>query len=346
MENDMMPDLQSTLVSLPPAERVRAYFTQADETAVYRTLPRYLATQLGLDERTTLTLLAQAMFNGVVELNWEIECPMCKGHMDYALTRAQHIATCPMCGSFEAELDQNILVTFSAHPGLRALSPQADNLEWRGTLLTQYGPTSGHELLTVQAFRDWAQGEPLPPGESLNVKRITVMFTDLGGSTALYARKGDPRAFGLVREHYNVLFNAINTGGGAVVKTIGDSVMGVFSAAVRGVRAAIQAQQEIAQFNQSRALPADEALLLKVGLHTGACISVNLNDRLDYFGSTVNIAARIKDLAHAGEVVFTSVTSAEPAVQELMQDQTVECAQTKVKGLDTPLDICRLKVGE
>lgn len=338
-----MAEFKSKLAGMPPREQVRTFFKEADAPLVYRVPPRYLAAQLDLDERATLALLAEAMFAGVVELNWEIECPMCKGRMDYPLTHAHHTATCPMCGPFEAELDHNILVTFSPHPSLRELGPVDDN-ELRGMLLAQYDPTSGHELLTVQAFRDWAQGEPLPPNESLQVKHATILFTDLGGSTALYARKGDPRAFSLVREHYDVLFDAVNTGGGAVVKTIGDSVMGIFSTPVRGLRAAIQAQQAIAGFNRRKALPPDESLLLKVGLHAGACISVTLNERLDYFGSTVNIAARVKDLARAGQVVFTTAMLDEPALKEALGDRPYECACAHVKGLDTPIEICRLKV--
>ncbi len=337
--------LQSTLADLPPRERVLAFFTQADEPSVYRIPPRFLAAQLGLDERATLALLAEAMFNGVVELNWQVQCPMCMGRADYSLSHAHHSETCPMCGPFDVKLDHNMLVTFSAHPSLRQLSPAADNPEFQGLILAQHGPTSGHELLTVQAFRDWAQGEPLPSSESLQVTRATVLFTDLGGSTALYAHKGDPRAFGLVREHYAVLFDSVNASGGAVVKTIGDSVMGVFTTATRGLRAAIQSQLAIADFNQSKSLPADEMLRLKVGLHAGACISVTLNERLDYFGSTVNIAARIKDQARAGEIIFTTALVGEAGVSELLQDKPYECARAQLKGLDAPTEICRLRVG-
>src|SRR5437763_268391 len=68
---------------------------------------------------------------------------------------------------------------------------------------------SGLELLNVGAFRDLLAGQVLPPHESLQVRRVTVLFSDLRGSTALYAQRGDAPAYTLVREHFDVLFAAV-----------------------------------------------------------------------------------------------------------------------------------------
>ena len=61
-----------------------------------------------------------------------------------------------------------------------------------------------------------------------------------------------------------------------------------------------------------------QRLSLKIGLHTGPCIAVELNDRLDYFGRTVNIAARVEGLAGAGEIVCTDSVFEALGVQEVL----------------------------
>ena len=79
-------------------------------------------------------------------------------------------------------------------------------------------------------------------------------------------------------------------------------------------------------------------LLLKAGLHYGPCIAVTFNDRLDYFGSTVNIAARLEPLSSGGDVVVSAAVRADPEVAELLaQPDSGLCAeqlQATLKGLD------------
>src|SRR5262249_38967458 len=161
---------------------------------------------------------------------------------------------------------------------------------------------SGLDLLNLQAFRDLLVDQVIPVDESLVVTRIAFLFSDLRGSTALYARKGDPAAYRLVREHYALITRAVKTERGAVVKTAGDGVMASFADPAAGLRAGLTIQRHLAAFNQDRGLRGDDALLLKLGLHAGPCLSVNLNGRMDYFGTAVNLAARIEALAQGADV--------------------------------------------
>ena len=89
-------------------------------------------------------------------------------------------------------------------------------------------------------------------------------------------------------------------------------------------------------------------LWLKVGIHKGACIVVNLNDRLDYFGSTVNIAARLPAFSQGGELVFTNEINDDPEVRQfLSENQKLDALSpftTNVKGFDEPFTMWRLKV--
>ena len=169
------------------------------------------------------------------------------------------------------------------------------------------------EVTSLQLFRDLFANEALRPGEKISVGTLTVLFTDLRESTRLYRERGDAVAFGHVMNHYDVLREAITAEDGALVKTIGDAVMAVFRRPAPALRAAFRAQHRLAH------PPAGfEPLRLKAGLHTGPAVAVTLNDRLDYFGSTVNITARLEHLAgYRPGVIASAAVMADPEVAAL-----------------------------
>jgi class 3 adenylate cyclase len=199
----------------------------------------------------------------------------------------------------------------------------------------------------VQAFRDLLTQQVLPAHESLRVSRVAILFTDLRGSTALYAQKGDPRAYRLVREHFDVLFGAVRAERGVVVKTIGDSVMASFVTPANALRAALAMQRGIAAFNRRNNLVDDEALLLKLGIHTGPCIAVTMNGRVDYFGSAVNIASRVEGLSTGGDVILTDAVYADPDAVRLIEQTTNDggdlvSSTARLRGLPDPVPVHRL----
>jgi class 3 adenylate cyclase len=327
-------------------EHLRDYLLHVDERAVYHAYPRHMADNLRTDHRTMLALLTEAMLDGEASLHWEVQCPAChhEGEVD-SLGETTGELQCSNCGGrFAAHVDDEIHVTFSPHPALRALSTAAGDPEYRQTILQTHRPTTGHDLLTVQAFRDWAQAQPLPSGESLEVRHVTLWFSDLSGSTALYARRGDPQAFQLVRGHFDVLFAAIDQAGGVVVKTIGDSVMAAFIVAENALRGAIACHTGLAEFNDQNSLSGDDRLMLKVGIHSGPSIMVTLNERLDYFGQTVNLASRISDLAGAGGIALSQAAFDAPGVESLLTAYPVEARKASVKGVDEPVVVNRFSV--
>ena len=187
------------------------------------------------------------------------------------------------------------------------------------------------EVTSLQMFRDLFANEALRPGERIAVGSLTVLFTDLRESTRLYRESGDAVAFGQVMSHFDVLRAAIAAEQGALVKTIGDSVMAVFLRPVEGLRAVLRAKVQLA------AQPGGAALHLKAGLHSGPCVAVTLNERLDYFGATVNIAARLEALAagHPGVVVTDSVIQDPEIAAWLAEGGLVaEPFQAELKGYE------------
>jgi class 3 adenylate cyclase len=195
---------------------------------------------------------------------------------------------------------------------------------------------TGKRLLTTQAFRDLFRSEVIKASEGIGVKDITLLFTDLKGSTELYDRIGDLNAFALVQQHFDLLQDVIARRNGAIIKTIGDAVMAAFLEPVDAVAAALAMRTEIAAFN---ARQSDRALILKIGIHKGAAIAVTLNERLDYFGQTVNIAARVQQLADAGEIFISDDVHAAEGVQALLCSQPVKSNVFKLRGVQQDLRV-------
>jgi class 3 adenylate cyclase len=199
---------------------------------------------------------------------------------------------------------------------------------------------SGSDLLSNQTFLDLFERERIAVGEGLAVQRLTLVFTDLQGSTALYERVGDMKAFDLVTQHFGHLREVIGRNGGALVKTIGDAVMASFVDPLAGLRAALEM---VARIDEANERAGGELLALKVGLHSGACLAVTLNDRLDYFGQTVNIAARIQGLAGPGEIVVSDDVLATPGAAKVVEGLVSEALQVELRGVAGPVEVHRLR---
>ena len=201
---------------------------------------------------------------------------------------------------------------------------------------------SGKRLLTTQTFRILFRTETVSVDEGIGVKDITFLFTDLKGSTALYDQIGDPKAYFLVRQHFDTLSNVINHYEGATVKTIGDAVMATFMTPLDAVGAALEMLRDIEAFNRNIA----DKLVLKIGIHTGHSIVVTLNDRLDYFGQTVNIASRVQALADAGEIYVSEEVYSFPGVQEALAHFNIASEQVSMKGVSEKLQVYKISAGQ
>src|SRR5438093_9914877 len=120
---------------------------------------------------------------------------------------------------------------------------------------------------------------------------------------------------------------------GALVKTIGDAVMAVFRHPAAALRAMLRAQRLLAAPQDG-----NQPLTLKAGIHAGPCIAVTLNERLDYFGSTVNLAARVQRFSEGGDVVISDAMRRDPEIAEFLgRPETkvrVEPFTSAIRGFD------------
>ena len=154
---------------------------------------------------------------------------------------------------------------------------------------------------TLQEFRDLFAKEMLSADQAFAIRNLSLVFTDIKGSTEMYERLGDAKAFYLVKEHFKIMEEVVRAQNGGIVKTIGDAVMAVFNTPRQALEASCRMIDAFDEFNRQEHI--DNEIIVKIGIHLGPCIPVTLSDRLDYFGSTVNIAAHIHGLSNGPNII-------------------------------------------
>lgn len=406
-------------------ERLIELVEHADDLTLARIRPYLLADLWGAPRRDVLEMALLATRAGLLDFQWEILCPMCRGaedrvyrHLD-DLHSTAHCQTCNI--DFKVNFNHSVELTFRPNPAIRAviqsdfcvagpgLTPhvvvqqlvparqqcqvmpvlevgryrlrtmtlpggqhlqvtavgqsqvqlQAHSAGWPteelelapAPTLQLRNETDDEQLLilerivwsdqaataaevtTLQRFRDLFADEALRPGEQISVGSLTILFTDLCDSTQLYREIGDASAFGVVMNHFDVLREAIEVEGGALVKTIGDAVMAVFQRPVAGLRAILRAHEVLAT-----PPPGGRPLHLRAALHLGPSIAVSLNERLDYFGSTINAAARLEKFSLGGDVVLSQTVYDDPEIGEFLTHSSnqlqIEPFSEMLKGFD------------
>jgi class 3 adenylate cyclase len=201
---------------------------------------------------------------------------------------------------------------------------------------------TGKMLLNNQSFRELFRVQALAPDLQLNLKSLTLLFTDLKGSTELYDRTGDVYAYQVVQEHFKVLSEAVRGHDGAIVKTMGDAIMASFSSSRDAIAAAVDMMRAMEALNAKVKADGHETGL-KVGIHEGSALAVNAESRLDYFGQTVNIAARVQALAASGEIWLTESVAAADGVDAALEKSgySKERKVVALKGVGTPTPVFR-----
>ena len=160
----------------------------------------------------------------------------------------------------------------------------------------------------------------------------------------MYCGIGDASAYALVRDHFRLLHDIIAEHHGSIVKTIGDAVMGSFSDPSEALGAVRKMHLEL---SRSRSSSTERPQLkLKSSLHIGPCLAVNANDRLDYFGTTVNLAARLVDCCQGGDLTLSDEFYHRPETQHFVRshDLSAEPAEFRFRGFDLPSRVWRIRI--
>lgn len=200
---------------------------------------------------------------------------------------------------------------------------------------------TGPQVISMPAFRELCPEQVLRTGDDVVIGQVAIMFSDLKGSTALYAEIGDSAAYSLVRDHFAFFAERVRGHRGILVKTMGDAVMAAFDEPADAVRAALSVQRDVAAFNAEHE-PA--AIVVKLGLHRGECIAVNTAGTLDYFGTAVNIAARLQGESLGNDIVLSGAIVDDPAVAQVLADADLREESAVLHGLTEATTFYRLRV--
>jgi class 3 adenylate cyclase len=168
------------------------------------------------------------------------------------------------------------------------------------TIAVRTGLDLGNRAIrdSLGALSTWAQQERLDLRRvTAEDGTVTLMFTDIEGSTALNERLGDERWLEVLAAHDHLLRRLVRSGGGRVIKTQGDSFMVAFADAVRAVACAVAIEQGLVSLDSG----ADADLRVRIGMHTGPALA--RGD--DLFGLSVATAARVAAEAAGGEILVT-----------------------------------------
>ena len=139
----------------------------------------------------------------------------------------------------------------------------------------------------------------LPPASSSH-ETMTILFSDIKGSTEITDRLGDIAAQELFREHNNIVREQVTVFHGYEIKSMGDGFMLAFPSALNGILCAITIQKMLREYNQSIER---ESILVRMGLHAGEVIRENQ----DYFGRNVILASRISSHARENQILVSSI---------------------------------------
>lgn len=290
------------------------------------------AATVPIDLRPGLYRVRTLQAGGEVELDWDggafpqiVAKPGPEGHCEVTLRPADNgaetlgIATLTFIN--DAAYERTFIV---------------ESRQWRRDALTFAQATN------LQAFGDLFSAEALRPGDYVELDHVCFLFADLKGSTALYEDLGDAAAYARNREFFAMIGSAVRECSGAVVKTVGDAVHAAFADPAGALDCALRIQ---ADFAAMRALRGDAAVEVKMGLHAGRCLSVALNGRLDYYGSAVNLAARLCDQSGGGEIVLSEAMAEDPSVARQVAALPTRRETASLKGVEGPVALRRLPAG-
>jgi class 3 adenylate cyclase len=338
-------------------DRLARFIETAQDAELFHIDVYALAYKWKVDKKALLELFIRGLSEGIFRMEWEYHCPACGAIPNETLSL--HSATsenhCSLCNtSFTNKLDDNIEVFFSIHPEVRDI-PKTFKENYVKTMLNaittvkvfdwkKQSVIRGVDIVQNPVYRELMGDEVLLPDQSLELLKSTILFTDIKGSTRMYTELGDSKAFALVREHFRILFEVIKKHDGVPVKTIGDAVMGVFTNQTDGVKAALEAQKVMIDHYKEK--NENEKIEIKIGMHTGSTIVVTLNGRLDYFGSTVNMAARVQARALPNEVIVSQPIFDSPDNKRVIGSYTKTVFREKAvfKGLNGEQNIYHIRL--
>jgi len=252
--------------------------------------------------------------------------------------------TLPPGGSLRVSLDDQLALRVEVVSGEPSQTITISSTSDRtAVVLVERTGIDGHAALgsilaTFPDFLDLFATEAPATGVELSIAHLALLFSDLTGSTALYEQIGDARAFAVVQEHFRDMTEIVAERRGAIVKTMGDAVMASFTSETDAVAAALEMVQRCHERHGELGVSA------KLGVGSGSCLAVRANDRLDFFGTTVNLAARLQARAEGGQLVITEELHRHPDVRAVLAPYSCSPFKARLKGIASEQNLIAVRV--
>ncbi len=160
---------------------------------------------------------------------------------------------------------------------------------------------------------------------------VTILFTDMEGSTSLTQRLGDAKAQEVLRTHNGIVREALKAHSGSEIKHTGDGIMASFASASKALKCAIAMQRAFAKQNES----AEEPIRVRVGLNAGEPIA----EDKDLFGTAVQLAARICAQAEPDQILVPIVVRELAAGKRFLFS---DLGETVLRGFEDPVRLYEL----
>jgi len=191
-------------------------------------------------------------------------------------------------------LDESLAI--SSELGMRPLMERvlARKLELQGVASVDIRTSIDAVASAVQTEQPDLRSHTAPDGT------VTILFSDIEGSTQMTERLGDQRMQQVLRGHNEIVRHQVAAFGGFEVKSLGDGFMLAFSSARRALQCAMAIQRAFAAHNPEHP---EEPVMVRIGLHTGELVQ----EMDDFFGKNVILASRIADQAQGGEILVSSL---------------------------------------
>jgi class 3 adenylate cyclase/pimeloyl-ACP methyl ester carboxylesterase len=173
------------------------------------------------------------------------------------------------------------------------------------------------------------EGEPVAAPSGL----LTILFTDVEGSTSLTQRLGDAKAQELLRTHNSIVRDALKTHGGSEIKHTGDGIMASFPFASRALECAVGIQRAFAADNQENP---GTPIRVRMGLNAGEPVA----EEEDLFGTAVQLARRICDHAEPGQILVADVVRQLAAGKGFLFSDRGE---TELRGFEDPVRLYEVR---
>ncbi len=133
-------------------------------------------------------------------------------------------------------------------------------------------------------------------------REITILFTDIKGSTTFFKIHGDIAGRLMMQRHYDMHFPIIKQHDGTIVKTVGDSIMASFDDPHQSVKAAIEMQRRLSEYNAR--LPQEDPIIIRIGINFGRGII----EENDVYGNVVNVASKLVSIGDSEQILVDSAS--------------------------------------